>query len=98
MEIMTPKIQPNQALIKGLEQMLAKAKAGAITDGILVGVGYTGDGRQDWFHHYSIEREDDVVTMIGELGLFTDGLKVSVHNTRNRAASIGGVRGLSALS
>jgi 4-aminobutyrate aminotransferase-like enzyme len=95
---MMPKVKPNQALIQGIETMLTRARAGLITDGVMVGVGYTGDGRQDWFHHYSIEREDDMVTMIGELDLFRDGMKVAVHNTRNRAASIAKVKGVSGVS
>ena len=91
-----PKTQPNQALINGLEQMLAKARVGAITDGMIVGIGYQGDGRHEWFHFYSIERDDDVATMIGEIDLYKDVLKASVHNTRNRAASIARVKGVSA--
>jgi hypothetical protein len=92
---MMPKIQPNQALIKALEVTLAKARSGTLTDGVIVGVGYAGDGRQEWFHHFSIERDEDVVTFIGELDLFKDVLKASAHNTRNRAAAVKGVKGLS---
>ncbi len=87
-----PKVQPNQNLIKCLEMMLAKVKAGLIHDGILVGIGYDGSGRQEWFHHYSIERDDDVPVMIGELDLFKDVLKANVHNARNRAMSISKIK------
>jgi hypothetical protein len=93
--IMMPKIQPNQALIKALEVMLAKARSGTITDGLLLGADYAGDGRQEWFHHFSIERDEDVITFVGELDIFKDVLKASVHNTRNRAAAIKGVKSMS---
>jgi hypothetical protein len=97
MEISIPKgTQPNQALIKGLEAMLAKAKSGAITDGILIGVAYDR-GSDEWFHHYSIERNDDIPLMIGELDLFKDILKAAVHNARNRAASLTKVKGFSGV-
>ena len=94
----TPKVQPNQTLIKCLEMMLAKVRAGLIHDGVVIGIGYDGSGRQEWFHHYSIEREDDVPIMIGELDLFKDVLKANVHNARNKAATVGKLKDMSGVS
>ncbi len=89
-----PKVQPNQNLIKCLEMMLAKVKAGLINDGVLVGVGYDGSGRQEWFTHYSIERDEDVPLLVCELDLFKDVLKANMHNTRTKAMSVGKIKEL----
>lgn len=88
---------PNADLIKALEQILAKARLGQIIDGVFVGAGYQSSGRQDWFHHFSIERDDDVVAFVGELDLFKDILKANVHNTRNRAVAAAHTTSLSGL-
>jgi hypothetical protein len=95
----TPKVRPNQELIEGLKAILAKAQLGEITDGVFIGRGYTDPGGQEpWLHHYSIERGEDMVLFIGELDVFKDVLKASVHNTRNRAAAISRVKSIGGLS
>jgi hypothetical protein len=98
MEIIMPKgPQPNQDLIKGLETMLAKAKIGAVTDGVLIGISHDKSG-DDWFHCYAIDRNEDIPIMIGELELFLDVLKATVHNARNKAAALSKVKGISGVS
>ncbi len=98
MEIVMPRgQQPNQDLIKGLEMMLARARSGAITDGIMIGISHE-QSQQDWFHHYSIARNEDIPMMIGELDLFLDVLKAAVHNARNKAAALMKVKGISGVS
>lgn len=93
------KARPNPELIKGLELALAKARLGEITDGIFIGKGYNDPGGQEpWFHHYSIERDEDMVLFVGELDIFKDALKANVHNTRNRAAGVGRIKSIGGLS
>jgi hypothetical protein len=95
----TPKVRPNQDLIEALKVILAKAQLGEVTDGIFIGRGYADSGGQEpWVHHYSIERGEDMILFIGELEVFKDVLKVSVHNTRNSAAAISQVKSIGGLS
>jgi hypothetical protein len=99
MEALMPKMRPNQKLIEALKTMLAKAQLGEIIDGVLLGKGYADPGGQEpWFHHFSIERDEDVVTFVGELDIFKDVLKANVHNARNRAASVGRIKSIGGLS
>jgi hypothetical protein len=95
----TPKVRPNQDLIEGLKAALAKAQLGEITDGVFIGRGYADSGGQEpWMHLYSIERHEDMVLFVGELDVFKDVLKASIHNTRNRAAAISKVKSIGGLS
>jgi hypothetical protein len=86
--IITQKLQtshPNPDLIRILTTLLAKVRAGEITDAVIIGC--SSDYRE-WLHHYSVAEHENMTTMLGELDLFKDVMKAQVHKTRSQAAAI----------
>ena len=75
----------NPALVKALTELLAKARVGKITDAVIIGVGYSGADPDEWYHFYTVEKVEDMPTIIGEMELLKDALKANVHQSRAKA-------------
>ena len=75
----------NPALVKALTELLGKARVGKITDAVIIGVGYSGADPDEWYHFYSVEKVEDMTTILGEMSLMEDALKANVHQSRAKA-------------
>jgi hypothetical protein len=91
--ITAPISGPNKDLVKAAERFLSDVRAGKFTDAVIVA---TGESKDDWLYHYSVQEYNDMAAMIGEVYLFLDEMRGAVHASRQRAKQMkhaGGISG-----
>lgn len=86
----------NGKLVEAAARFLADCRSGAVTDAAIVGTN-PGSSPAYWFHHYSVQADEDMVQMVGEVTLFLDEMRASVHATRRAAATVAGAGSISGL-